>query len=106
VDTWVLDMAAVLCCTVGCNMPMLLVQDFYNLVDVYLDAVYHPKCVQDEMTFMQEGWHYEMDAPEVGRQAFLVSHSYECVTKYLAVVVDGFGTQHRLLGTLTSQKLS
>lgn len=39
-------------------------QDFYNLVDVYLDAVYHPKCVQDEMTFMQEGWHYELDSPE------------------------------------------
>lgn len=39
-------------------------QDFYNLMDVYLDAVLHPKCVGDEMTFMQEGWHLELDAPE------------------------------------------
>ena len=31
-------------------------QDFYNLVDVYLDAVYHPACVTDERTFQQEGW--------------------------------------------------
>jgi len=36
-------------------------QDFYNLVDVYLDAVLHPKCVSDEMTFAQEGWHLELD---------------------------------------------
>lgn len=35
--------------------------DFYNLVDVYLDAVLHPRCVADERTFAQEGWHYECD---------------------------------------------
>jgi len=37
--------------------------DFYNLVDVYLDAVYHPKCIDDERTFQQEGWHFELDNP-------------------------------------------
>ncbi|CAG9466039.1 unnamed protein product [Pedinophyceae sp. YPF-701] len=36
-------------------------QDFYNLVDVYLDAVLFPNCVRDEKTFMQEGWHYELE---------------------------------------------
>jgi presequence protease len=35
--------------------------DFYNLVDVYLDAVLHPRCVQDPRTFAQEGWHLELD---------------------------------------------
>ena len=40
-------------------------QDFYNLVDVYLDAVFHPNCVRDEKTFAQEGWHYELEKPEV-----------------------------------------
>lgn len=40
-------------------------QDYYNLVDVYLDAVLHPNCVRDEKTFAQEGWHYELEAPEV-----------------------------------------
>ncbi len=40
-------------------------QDFYNLVDVYLDAVLHPKCIEDERTFAQEGWHYELEDPKV-----------------------------------------
>ncbi|GGF46210.1 peptidase M16 [Youhaiella tibetensis] len=34
-------------------------RDFYNLVDVYLDAVFHPLISED--TFKQEGWHYELD---------------------------------------------
>jgi Zn-dependent M16 (insulinase) family peptidase len=34
-------------------------KDFYNLVDVYLDAVYFPLISED--TFRQEGWHYELD---------------------------------------------
>ncbi|KAK6946132.1 Peptidase M16C associated [Dillenia turbinata] len=38
-------------------------KDFYNLVDVYLDAVFFPKCVEDIQTFQQEGWHYELDDP-------------------------------------------
>jgi Zn-dependent M16 (insulinase) family peptidase len=41
------------------------VQDYYNLVDVYLDAVLHPACIADERTFAQEGWHYELENPEV-----------------------------------------
>uniref|UniRef100_A0A383WCE6 Peptidase M16C associated domain-containing protein n=1 Tax=Tetradesmus obliquus TaxID=3088 RepID=A0A383WCE6_TETOB len=36
-------------------------QDFYNLVDVYLDAVLHPRCISDKRTFEQEGWHLELD---------------------------------------------
>lgn len=32
-------------------------KDFYNLVDVYLDAVFYPLIT--EKTFQQEGWHYE-----------------------------------------------
>ncbi|OAP17027.1 hypothetical protein AXX17_AT1G43810 [Arabidopsis thaliana] len=38
-------------------------KDFYNLVDVYLDAVFFPKCVDDVHTFQQEGWHYELNDP-------------------------------------------
>ncbi|MCD4685023.1 MAG: insulinase family protein [Anaerolineae bacterium] len=37
-------------------------QDFYNLVDVYLDAVFHPTLTR--LTLMQEGWHYELDVPD------------------------------------------
>ncbi|KAI6677917.1 hypothetical protein NL676_038713 [Syzygium grande] len=38
-------------------------KDFYNLVDVYLDAVFFPKCIDDIQTFQQEGWHYELNNP-------------------------------------------
>jgi Zn-dependent M16 (insulinase) family peptidase len=34
-------------------------KDFYNLIDVYLDAVFHP--LISPYTFYQEGWHYEVD---------------------------------------------
>lgn len=34
-------------------------QDFYNLVDVYLDAVFFPRITEE--IFQQEGWHYEVD---------------------------------------------
>src|SRR5262245_20568473 len=37
-------------------------QDFYNLVDVYLDAVFHPRIGPEVL--MQEGWHYELDKPD------------------------------------------
>ncbi len=36
-------------------------QDFYNLVDVYLDAVFHP--LISEPIFRQEGWHIEAEDP-------------------------------------------
>ncbi len=38
------------------------VQDFYNLVDVYLDAVFYPRLTPQ--VFQQEGWHYELEAPD------------------------------------------
>lgn len=38
-------------------------QDYYNLMDVYLDAVLHPNCIKDPQIFAQEGWHLELDNP-------------------------------------------
>lgn len=35
--------------------------DFQNLMDVYLDAVFHPNIYEKEETFRQEGWHYELE---------------------------------------------
>ena len=37
-------------------------EDFYNLVEVYLDAVFYPLLA--EHTLQQEGWHYELDSLE------------------------------------------
>ena len=36
-------------------------KDFYNLIDVYMDAVLQP--LLSEQTLMQEGWHYEINDP-------------------------------------------
>lgn len=59
--------ASVFCsATIFCSVIAIhvVLQDFYNLVDVYLDAVFFPRCVEDFQTFQQEGWHYELDNPE------------------------------------------
>lgn len=40
--------------------------DFLNLMSVYLDAVLHPAILGNKNIFLQEGWHYELDA-ESGR---------------------------------------
>ena len=37
-------------------------QDFYNLIDVYIDAVFHP--VISENIFRQEGWHIEAESAD------------------------------------------
>jgi len=37
-------------------------QDFYNLVDVYLDAVFFPRLTPN--TLKQEGWHYDVESAE------------------------------------------
>lgn len=36
--------------------------DFYNLIDVYLDAVFYPNIT--EQTFQQEGWHHEINSKD------------------------------------------
>ncbi len=36
-------------------------QDFYNLIDVYLDAVFYPRL--PPYVFQQEGWHFELEDP-------------------------------------------
>lgn len=35
-------------------------EDFHNLTDVYLDAVFFPKMMTEEHIFRQEGWHKEL----------------------------------------------
>ena len=36
-------------------------KDFQNLMHVYLDAVFYPNILKTNLTFKQEGWHYEME---------------------------------------------
>ena len=39
-------------------------QDFYNLINVYADAVFHPRAVNDPNVHAQEGWHLELEKKE------------------------------------------
>ena len=39
-------------------------QDFANLMDVYLDAVFYPSIHTKKEIFQQEGWHYELESLE------------------------------------------
>ena len=39
-------------------------KDFYNLINVYTDAVFHPRAIQDPMVHAQEGWHLELENKE------------------------------------------
>lgn len=43
-------------------------QDFHNLMDVYLDAVFYPRMYEKPEILMQEGWHYEIDSPDAPLQ--------------------------------------
>lgn len=36
-------------------------QDFMNLIDVYLDAVFYPNIYENPYTFQQEGWHHHIE---------------------------------------------
>ena len=36
-------------------------EDFMNIMDIYLDAVFHPSIHNIKEIFMQEGWHYTVD---------------------------------------------
>ena len=36
-------------------------KDFYNLINVYTDAVFHPRAVTDPNVHAQEGWHLELE---------------------------------------------
>lgn len=39
-------------------------KDFSNLMEVYLDSVFHPNIYKQQEIFEQEGWHYELQHAE------------------------------------------
>ncbi len=39
-------------------------KDYFNLMHVYLDAVFNPLIYDDPRIFQQEGWHYELTGPD------------------------------------------
>jgi len=43
-------------------------KDFFNLMDVYLDAVFYPLIYENRFTLKQEGWHYETESADAPLQ--------------------------------------
>lgn len=39
-------------------------KDYFNLMHVYLDAVFLPLLHEDDRILKQEGWHYELESPD------------------------------------------
>ncbi|MBQ8638820.1 MAG: insulinase family protein [Lachnospiraceae bacterium] len=39
-------------------------KDFFNLMSVYMDSVFHPNITKTDKIFQQEGWHYELTEPD------------------------------------------
>ncbi|MFO7818183.1 MAG: insulinase family protein [Thermodesulfobacteriota bacterium] len=70
------------------------IQDFYNLMDVYLDAVFYPRITPE--IFAQEGWHLELE-------------NKEAPLKYKGVVYNemkgAYSSPDSLLGEYTQQSL-
>ena len=74
-------------------------QDYYNLVDVYLDAVLHPNCIKDPGTFAQEGWHHELEDPKVSSRLPSQRHRGPA-TEFLTLSVSHHGAVVAKLVTL------
>ncbi|KAL8430245.1 hypothetical protein ACSSS7_006029 [Eimeria intestinalis] len=43
-------------------------KDFYNLVGVYMDAVFQPNALQDHLILRQEGWRYELTPKDLNTE--------------------------------------
>ncbi|HEX2867701.1 MAG TPA: insulinase family protein [Ignavibacteriales bacterium] len=39
-------------------------KDYFNLMHIYLDAVFNPLIYSDPRILKQEGWHYELESPD------------------------------------------
>lgn len=63
-------------------------QDLYNLMDVYLDAVFNPAIYTKPTIFEQEGWHYELDLPEGAEGEGDAASLHEGTLRYNGVVFN------------------
>ncbi|MBN2283366.1 MAG: insulinase family protein [Deltaproteobacteria bacterium] len=70
------------------------IRDFYNLIDVYLDAVFYPRI--EPHVFKQEGWHYDLEEKDLPLQ-------------FKGVVFNemkgAYSSPERLLGEYSQQSL-
>ena len=66
-------------------------KDFYNLTDVYLDAVFNPTVRHKREILDQEGWHYEMDNDKItGISGVVYNEMKGALTDPDEIVYDNF----------------
>lgn len=66
-------------------------KDFYNLTDVYLDAVFNPTVRHKREILDQEGWHYEMDGDKItGISGVVYNEMKGALTDPDEIVYDDF----------------
>lgn len=66
-------------------------KDFYNLTDVYLDAVFNPTVRHKREILDQEGWHYEMDNDKItGISGVVYNEMKGALTDPDEIVYDDF----------------
>ena len=66
-------------------------KDFYNLTDVYLDAVFNPTVRHKREILDQEGWHYEMDGDKItGISGVVYNEMKGALTDPDEIVYDNF----------------
>ena len=66
-------------------------KDFYNLTDVYLDAVFNPSVRHKREILDQEGWHYEMDGDKItGISGVVYNEMKGALTDPDEIVYDDF----------------
>ncbi len=67
-------------------------KDFDNLMNVYMDAVFAPKIVQDEKLFQREGWGYEIDAKtgKIGYKGVVFSEMKGSMSNPGSILYDAY----------------
>jgi len=68
-------------------------QDLFNLMDVYLDAVFHPNIYVKRQIFEQEGWHYELMPNDRGAAALGAEQAEDAADAAGAAADDAAGAQ-------------
>lgn len=64
-------------------------QDFLNLTQVYLDAAFAPRAVEDPRIFRQEGWHYELEEDTLSYNGVVFNEMKGAMSSMDEVIYEG-----------------
>lgn len=67
-------------------------EDFENLMDVYLDAVFYPAIYNDERIFKQEAWHYELNDDRLEISGVVYNEMRGAYSNPMSVLYQGIQT--------------